>query len=65
MIGETMMIHNPGDSYIAIDAGDPAMIESIMQLKEQYPDKVRIAQKYSDGSIRACVPFEWVKISAE
>lgn len=65
MIGETMMIHNPGDSYMAIDAGDSALIESITELKEKHPDKVRIAQKYRDGSIRAFVPLEWVKIIAE
>lgn len=65
MIGETMMIHNPGDSYMAIDAGDSALIESILKLKEQYPEKVRIAHRYRDGSVKACVPVEWVKISVE
>lgn len=64
MLGETVMTLDPGDKDMTVNTGHTHLIESIKQLKEQHPDKVRIVLEYRDGSVMARVPFEWVKIAA-
>ena len=62
MARETVYGHMNGQDYFSVDSGEKSVINRVMKLKEQFPDKVDIVAENKDGTITARVPADWIKI---
>lgn len=60
---ETIINYNDAESVANIYSCNKNMIEKLLQLEKEYPDKVSITYR-SDVSLNAEIPKEWIKISA-
>lgn len=61
-ITETCFDHIDEDLHFVITASENWSIKKIKQLKEKYPDDVKIVHENKDGSLVAHVPKDWIKI---
>ena len=62
MARETVYGHMNGQDYFSVDSGEKSVINRVIKLKEQFPDKVEIVTENKDGTITARVPADWIKI---
>lgn len=60
---ETIINYNDAESVANIYSCNKNMIEKLLQLEKEYPDKVSITYR-SDVSLNVEIPKEWIKISA-
>ena len=61
-MNETVYEHIKGSDTVTISAAERWSVAMIKKLSARYPDQVQILHENSDGSLLACVPFEWMRI---
>lgn len=60
---ETIINYNDAESIANIYSCNKNMIEKLLQLEKEYPDRVLVTYR-SDVSLNVEIPKEWIKISA-